>query len=104
MWGLHRHSTEYIRQLEPGLQRAAVDSYADALRVVFICQAAVAFLDFLVCLAIEEKPLPYVLFSSSTLNANELALRIEVAHTKSKKSSIDGIASEGQQIEIRLHL
>ncbi|KAJ7095220.1 major facilitator superfamily domain-containing protein [Mycena belliarum] len=37
---------------------AAVDSYADALRVVFIFQAAMAFLAFLCCLPIEENPLP----------------------------------------------
>ncbi|KAJ7179827.1 vacuolar amino acid permease [Mycena crocata] len=37
---------------------AAVDSYADALRVVFIFQAAMAFLAFLCCVPIQENPLP----------------------------------------------
>lgn len=53
-----RHSTEYIKDLQPDLRKAAVDSYADSLRTVFICQAAVSFLAFLACLFIEEKPLP----------------------------------------------
>ena len=35
-------------------------SYADALRVVFICQAAINFICFLCCLPIQENPLPYV--------------------------------------------
>ena len=37
-------------------------SYADALRVVFICQAAINFVCFLCCLPIQENPLPYVCF------------------------------------------
>jgi len=51
-------TTEIIPTLEPRLQRAAVDSYADALRVVFICQIAINVLGFLACLAIQENPLP----------------------------------------------
>ncbi|KAK7061583.1 multidrug resistance protein fnx1 [Favolaschia claudopus] len=53
-----RHSAESIRYLDPLWKKAAVDSYADALRAVFIFQAAMAFLAFLTCLPIEENPLP----------------------------------------------
>ena len=40
-------------------------SYADALRVVFICQAACNFICLLCCIPIQENPLPYVDFPSS---------------------------------------
>ncbi|KAH9999404.1 major facilitator superfamily domain-containing protein [Russula vinacea] len=53
-----RHSTDVIRELNPMLRKSAIDSYADALRVVFICQAALNFLTFLSCMAIQESPLP----------------------------------------------
>jgi hypothetical protein len=59
---LSRHSTEVINTLSPPLKRAAVDSYADALHVVFICQAALAFIMLLCCLPIQESFLPYVFF------------------------------------------
>ncbi|EPT03548.1 hypothetical protein FOMPIDRAFT_1158252 [Fomitopsis schrenkii] len=52
------HSTNVIPDLEPYLRKAAVDSYADALRIVFICQAVCNFLCFLCCLPIQENPLP----------------------------------------------
>ncbi|KAJ7507587.1 major facilitator superfamily domain-containing protein [Mycena galericulata] len=52
------HSAASIPNLDPLWRKAAVDSYADALRVVFIFQAAMAFLAFLFCLPIEENPLP----------------------------------------------
>jgi len=53
-----RHSTEVVRTLEPHLKQAAVSSYADALRVVFICQTAFNVLGFLSSLPIQENPLP----------------------------------------------
>ncbi|KAJ7667832.1 vacuolar amino acid permease [Mycena polygramma] len=53
-----RHSAESIRDLDPLWKKTAVDSYADALRAVFIFQAAMAFLALLTCLPIEENPLP----------------------------------------------
>ncbi|KAJ6599231.1 vacuolar amino acid permease [Mycena vulgaris] len=53
-----RHSATSIPDLDPLWRKAAVDSYADALRVVFIFQAAMAFLAFLCCLPIEDNPLP----------------------------------------------
>jgi len=53
-----RHSATSIPDLDPLWKKAAVDSYADALRVVFIFQAAMAFLAFLFCLPIQENPLP----------------------------------------------
>ncbi|RDB22561.1 Multidrug resistance protein fnx1 [Hypsizygus marmoreus] len=53
-----RRTTEIIPQLDPLLQRIAVDSYADALRVVFICQIAINILGFIACLPIQENALP----------------------------------------------
>ncbi|EMD40562.1 hypothetical protein CERSUDRAFT_111161 [Gelatoporia subvermispora B] len=53
-----RHSTSIIPDLSPKLRDAAVSSYADALRVVFICQAAANFICLLCCLPIQENPLP----------------------------------------------
>ncbi|KAI0254310.1 vacuolar amino acid permease [Lactifluus subvellereus] len=52
------HSTDVIQELSPTLRRSAIDSYADALRAVFICQVALTFLAFLACTAIQENPLP----------------------------------------------
>ncbi|KAH7887923.1 vacuolar amino acid permease [Phlebopus sp. FC_14] len=52
------HSINSIPELTPSLRKAAVDSYADALRVVFICQIAINILVFIACLPIEEHPLP----------------------------------------------
>ncbi|RPD61919.1 vacuolar amino acid permease [Lentinus tigrinus ALCF2SS1-7] len=56
----YRHSTTIIPTLAPELRQAAVDSYADALHVVFICQAVINFMCFLCCLPIQENPLPCV--------------------------------------------
>uniref|UniRef100_A0A0W0FCR2 Major facilitator superfamily (MFS) profile domain-containing protein n=1 Tax=Moniliophthora roreri TaxID=221103 RepID=A0A0W0FCR2_MONRR len=53
-----QHSTNIIPSLSPRLRQAAIDSYADALRIVFICQAAWNFLAFLWCLPIQENILP----------------------------------------------
>ncbi|KZP24647.1 vacuolar amino acid permease [Athelia psychrophila] len=53
-----RHSTEVVRTLEPHLKQAAIASYADALRVVFICQAACNVLALLASIPIQENPLP----------------------------------------------
>ncbi|TFK99106.1 vacuolar amino acid permease [Pterulicium gracile] len=55
---LDEHSTSIIPDLEPALGGAAVDSYAGALRVVFICQAACAMLGFMFVIPIRENPLP----------------------------------------------
>ncbi|KAJ6629159.1 vacuolar amino acid permease [Mycena sp. CBHHK59/15] len=52
------HSASSIPHLDPVWRKAAVDSYADALRAVFLFQAAMAFLAFLCCLPIEDRPLP----------------------------------------------
>jgi len=53
-----QHSTSIISTLDPLTKAAAVSSYADALRVVFICQAAWNFLAFLWCIPIQEHELP----------------------------------------------
>lgn len=56
----NRHTTSVIPTLEPRFRDAAIDSYALAIRVVFICQAAANFMTFLCSLPIQENPLPYV--------------------------------------------
>jgi len=53
-----RHSTDIIHTLNPQLKRAAIDSYADALRVIFIFQASCNILSFLTSLPIQEHTLP----------------------------------------------
>ncbi|OAX42903.1 vacuolar amino acid permease [Rhizopogon vinicolor AM-OR11-026] len=55
---LPRHSISSISDLAPALRKAAVESYADALRVVFICQIAINILVLIACVPIEEHPLP----------------------------------------------
>ncbi|PPQ77335.1 hypothetical protein CVT25_010917 [Psilocybe cyanescens] len=61
----NRHTAQIIPMLNPDQRKAAVDSYADALRVVFICQAAMSVLGFLACLPIQESALSYVTSYSS---------------------------------------
>lgn len=56
--GTCSHSTEVIKTLDPINRQAAADSYADALRVVFICQGAMNVLVLLASLPIQENPLP----------------------------------------------
>lgn len=54
---LIRHQVDIIPSLEPTLRKIAINSYADALRAVFIGQVAINFLGFIACLPIEENPL-----------------------------------------------
>jgi len=53
-----KHSTTIIPDLPTPLREAAVNSYADSLKVVFICQIVWSVLAFACCLPIEERPLP----------------------------------------------
>jgi hypothetical protein len=55
------HSTAIIPTLESPALEAAVDSYADALKAVFICQAAVNIICLLSCVPIQESARLYVL-------------------------------------------
>ena len=55
-----KHSIAVIPELPAPLREAAVNSYADGLKVVFICQAVWNVVAFLCCLPIEERPLPCV--------------------------------------------
>lgn len=55
---LIQHTTDIIPTLDPVTRQAAVDSYADALRVVFICQVAINVCGLLACLPIQENALP----------------------------------------------
>jgi hypothetical protein len=59
-----RHSISSIPGLAPAYRKAAVESYADALHVVFICHIAINILVFIACVPIEEHPLPYVIVTS----------------------------------------
>ncbi|KAH9077429.1 MFS general substrate transporter [Lactarius deliciosus] len=52
------HSTDVVKSLDPVLRKLAIESYADALRVVFICQLVLNVLALLSCTAIQENPLP----------------------------------------------
>ncbi|KAG2077592.1 vacuolar amino acid permease [Suillus decipiens] len=63
-----RHSISSIPDLAPAHRIAAVESYADALRVVFVCHTAINILVFIACLPIEEHPLPYVIVSDRSLS------------------------------------
>jgi len=53
-----RHSTDVIHTLNPQLKQAAVNSYADALRVIFIFQAVCNIIGFFTSLPIQEHALP----------------------------------------------
>ena len=55
-----KHSIAVIPELPTPLREAAIDSYADGLKVVFICQIVWSVLAFVCCLPIEERPLPCV--------------------------------------------
>jgi len=70
-----RHSTDVIHTLSPHQKQAAVDSYADALRAIFIFQSVCNVICLLTCLPIQEHPLlvqsPFFcpLFDSETLTS-----------------------------------
>lgn len=55
--GAVRRNAGLVRSLEGAQRQAAVDSFAIALRTVFICQAALSLLTVLCTLPIEERPL-----------------------------------------------
>ncbi|KIY49534.1 MFS general substrate transporter [Fistulina hepatica ATCC 64428] len=59
------HNTDYVHDLDPILQKAAVDSYADALRIVFVFQLVMAIAGFIACVPIQENHLPCLLLFSS---------------------------------------
>jgi len=53
-----RHSISSIPDLAPSHRKAAIESYATALRVVFISHIAINILVFIACIPIEEHSLP----------------------------------------------
>ena len=53
-----RHSIDTIRDLDPLTREAAVRSYGDALRVVFVFQLVMCIIAFLSCVPIQENALP----------------------------------------------
>lgn len=75
---MFRHSTSSIPDLAPAYRKAAVESYADALHVVFICHIAINILVFIACIPIEEHPLPYMIVTSDRvpiLNCADISRR-----------------------------
>jgi len=65
-----RHSTKIIPELPIPLRVAAVTSYADALKAVFICQVACNILAFICCIPIQENPLPGTMEEQERLYRN----------------------------------
>ncbi|KAJ2916490.1 hypothetical protein MD484_g3925, partial [Candolleomyces efflorescens] len=53
-----RHTTLIIPSLEPPIREAAIASYGDALRVVFLCQTLISILAFITCIPIQESTMP----------------------------------------------
>ncbi|KAG1791362.1 vacuolar amino acid permease [Suillus plorans] len=78
-----RHSISSIPELTPAHRKAAVESYADALHVVFICHIAINILVFIACIPIEEHPLPGTLqeqeehYRSQQLAQNDTASAVD---------------------------
>lgn len=60
----HSHQVSVIPTLPEAWKEAAIDSYASALKVVFIAQAGIAVLCLACSLGIQEKALPYVFIFS----------------------------------------
>lgn len=85
-----RHSTSQISDLPDNLREIAVDSYAVALKAVFICQVAVAFLTFLSCLPIKENPLPDTMEEQEQrYQANQNARTVTVNGTGNENNELD---------------
>ena len=63
-----RHSSTLVAQLRPDLQRAARDSYAIALRWVFVFAAVATLLAYLVRLPVRPSP---PLFPCSTTGTTD---------------------------------
>ncbi|KAG2369982.1 vacuolar amino acid permease [Suillus spraguei] len=78
-----RHSINSIPDLAPAHRIAAVESYADALRVVFVSHIAINILVFIACVPIEEHPLPGTLqeqeehYRNQQLAQNDTASAVE---------------------------
>lgn len=77
-----RHSTDVVKSLDPVLRKLAIESYADALRVVFICQLVLNVLALLSCTAIQENPLP------GTLEEQESQYRRNSSAQQRRTSSV----------------
>lgn len=64
-----------------------MESYANALRVVFISQAAINILVFIACIPIEEHPLPYVFLEHpNPCTAIYVTCCFLEEHTKNRKN------------------
>jgi len=60
-----RHSTAFIRTLHGKNLEAAIESYKTALRLVFLCQAAVCIISVIMTLPIQQRTLSLVFNFSS---------------------------------------
>jgi len=65
-----RHSTTIIPGLPTHQRVAAVNSYGDALKAVFICQVACYVLALVCCVPIQENPLPATMEEQERLHRN----------------------------------
>lgn len=82
-----RHSISSIPDLAPSLRKAAIESYATALRVVFISQIAINILVFIACIPIEEHPLPCVFLQHpNPSTATHVACCFLEEHSKNRKN------------------
>lgn len=64
-----------------------MESYATALRVVFISQVAINILVFIACIPIEEHPLPYVFLKHpNPCTATHATCCFLEEHTKNRKN------------------
>ncbi|CCM04545.1 uncharacterized protein FIBRA_06726 [Fibroporia radiculosa] len=83
-----RHSATLVARLPPDLQRAARDSYAISLRVVFLMAAGSTFLAYIVRLPIPDKPLERTRPRSTSYGAVSSA-HSAPTHANETESSID---------------
>lgn len=82
-----RHSISSIPDLAPSHRKAAIESYATALRVVFISHIAINILVFIACIPIEEHSLPCVFLEHpSSCTATDAVCCLLEEHTKNRKS------------------
>jgi hypothetical protein len=93
-WIYSSHSTDVIHTLNPQLKKAAVNSYADALRVIFIFQTVCNVIGFFTCLPIQEHALPLVHFYFSFLHF--LISEVLTSGTHEEQQKPDGNSINGQ--------
>lgn len=82
-----RHSISSIPDLAPSLRKVAIESYATALRVVFISQIAISVLVFIACIPIEEHLLPCAFLQHpNSCTATHVVCCFLEEHSKNRKN------------------